>query len=266
MLIKTTATGIFVYGALLTYLAAFLALLGQREKIGRVSYGLGCGFAALAFGFRWYETGHVPLQSMFEVFLCLGVLSFPLSEFCRKYLRIGGQAGDALVGFAVLFPAGFVFSGEPRQLPPALQSPFFIPHVLAYMLAYVVLFKAAVQAAGHFFTRTSGEEVRHVGRETAAYRAVQLGLPLLTLGLVLGACWGKMAWGDYWNWDPKELWSLATWLVYVGYVHFRSLHGRKYPGVNCALVLTGTALVLITLLWVNLASRLFGGLHTYAAP
>ena len=264
MQIKTTPLGLLIYGTLLAYLIAAVMLLAGRKKAGRAVYAVGCATAAGAFGLRWVETGHVPLQSMFEVFLCLGVLSFPLSEFCRRYQGIGGQAGDALVGFAVLFPAGFVFSGEPRHLPPALQSPFFIPHVLAYMLAYVVLFKAAVQAAGHFLMTGSSEDSAAISRETAAYRAVRLALPLLTLGLVLGSCWGKMAWGDYWNWDPKELWSLATWLVYVGYVHFRSIHGRKYPGVNCALVLVGTAFVVLTLLWVNLAARLFGGLHTYA--
>jgi len=265
MLLKTTPLGLMIYGTLLAYLVAFVAFIAGRTKIGRVSYALGFGVALIAFGLRWFETGHVPLQSMFEVFLCLGLLSFPLSEFFRRYLDVGGQAGDALVGFAVLFPAGFVFSGEPRQLPPALQSPFFIPHVLAYMVAYVVLFKAAIQAAGHLFHRQSGADGSAATHEVAAFRTIRLGLPMLTLGLVLGACWGKMAWGDYWNWDPKELWSLATWLVYMAYVHFRSCHGRKYPRVNCTLVLVGTVFVILTLLWVNLASRLFGGLHTYAA-
>ena len=93
---------------------------------------------------------------------------------------------------------------------------------------------------------------------------VRLGFPLLTAGLVLGAWWGKTAWGDYWNWDPKELWSLATWLTYLGYLHFRHVHGQKHPRVNSAIVLAGLAGIAITLVCVNLARAFAGGLHDYA--
>ena len=90
-----------------------------------------------------------------------------------------------------------------------------------------------------------------------------MGFPLLTLGLLLGAVWGKMAWGDYWNWDPKELWSLVSWLLYVAYLHFRYMFGTRRPGVNSALALSGLLAIIITLLWVNLCGVFAGGLHTY---
>jgi ABC-type transport system involved in cytochrome c biogenesis permease subunit len=89
------------------------------------------------------------------------------------------------------------------------------------------------------------------------------GFPLLTLGLILGSVWGKLAWGDYWGWDPKELWSLASWLVYVGYFHFRCMFGKTRPSINSIWAIVGMAVIVITLLWVNL-SKLFTGLHTYA--
>jgi ABC-type transport system involved in cytochrome c biogenesis permease subunit len=92
---------------------------------------------------------------------------------------------------------------------------------------------------------------------------VCLGFPLLTLGIVLGSFWGKIAWGDYWNWDPKEMWSLATWLVFIGYFHYRYMTGVKYLKINCLWIVTGFAFIVITLLWVNL-SRIFIGLHNYA--
>ena len=109
---------------------------------------------------------------------------------------------------------------------------------------------------------------QHPGRpqpdlEKAVYNLVCLGFPLLTLGLTLGAVWGKYAWGDYWNWDPKELWSLATFLIYVLYLHVRYMYGPRRPRLNAALVLAGTAGVVITLLWVNLG-RVFHGMHSYA--
>jgi ABC-type transport system involved in cytochrome c biogenesis permease subunit len=99
--------------------------------------------------------------------------------------------------------------------------------------------------------------------EQATYRMVCLGFPLLTLGLLLGSVWGKLAWGDYWGWDPKEMWSLASWLVYLGYFHFRYMFGKKHPRINSMWVVLGIVVILVTLLWVNL-SRLFSGLHSYA--
>jgi len=92
---------------------------------------------------------------------------------------------------------------------------------------------------------------------------IYAGFPLLTLGLILGSYWGKKAWGDYWGWDPKELWSLASWLVYVGYFHFRYMFGKKYPQINSIWAIAGMFVIIVTLLWVNL-SRLFPGLHSYA--
>ena len=97
------------------------------------------------------------------------------------------------------------------------------------------------------------------------------GFPLLTLGLILGSIWGKRAWGDYWGWDPKELWSLASWLVYVGYFHFRYMFGFPTVGgasktcarINSIWAIAGMAVIIATILWVNL-SKLFSGLHTYA--
>ena len=92
---------------------------------------------------------------------------------------------------------------------------------------------------------------------------VLLGFPLLTLGLILGSWWGKLAWGDYWGWDPKEMWSLASWLMFVWYLHSRALYGRGRTRLNASLVVGGMAVIIITLLWANL-SRLFEGLHSYA--
>jgi len=92
---------------------------------------------------------------------------------------------------------------------------------------------------------------------------VYAGFPLLTLGLILGSYWGKLAWGDYWGWDPKELWSLASWMVFLAYFHFRYMFGKKHPNINSLLAILGMVAIIITLLWVNL-SRIFSGLHSYA--
>jgi len=265
MVIKSTIQGLLIYGAMLAFLVASVALMGKQKKLGAGVYVAGFVLAVLAFVYRWFHAGHAPLQNLFEVFLCLGMLAYPISAFCRRFLGVGGEAADALVAFLLLFPAGFVFKAEPQKLPPALQSWLFIPHVMAYMFAYMILVKAAVQALGALFSTPGMHDDRMVDYERGAYRTVCFGFPLLTLGLILGAWWGKVAWGDYWNWDPKELWSLAAWLVYVEYFHCRYMFGTKHRRVSAALVVGGAVAILATLLWLNLAPRLFPGLHSYAS-
>lgn len=264
MAVKLTPEGILIYCTMAAYLAATVALMFKKNRLGWTVYTLGFSVAVIAFVLRWHHVGHVPMQNLFEVFLCLGMLVLPISLFCRRFMRVGGTAADCVIGFIVLFPAGFVFNAEPQRLPPALQSGLFIPHVAAYMTAYMILAKAAVQGMGQLLRKAGPNDDQMVSYEVATYKMARLGFPLLTLGLVLGAIWGKIAWGDYWNWDPKELWSFVTWLIYVGYFHFRYISGRKFPRVNSALVLSGFLAIVITLLWVNL-SKIFPGLHSYAS-
>ncbi|NIA22290.1 MAG: hypothetical protein GWP05_10090, partial [Anaerolineaceae bacterium] len=222
MEVKYTTIGYLIYGVMALYLLAapllFASLLLTKAKkrvgtilywIGMIVYGLGFLVAVAAFVVRWKQVHHAPMQNMFEAFLMLGMLLFPISLFCRLFMRVGHEWWDAMLGIIVLFPAGFIFSAEPQHLPPALQSPLFVPHVSAYMLSYMILAKGGIQA---LITLVVGRgkvgDERLVSPEEGTFRMVKFGFPLLTLGLVLGAWWGKVVWGDYWNWDPKELWSL----------------------------------------------------------
>ncbi len=260
MEIKYTIQGLLVYAAIATYLMAFLATIARQRKVGHGLFIVGFVIATAAFGYRWIHVKHAPLQNLFEVFLSLGLLCYPLSMLFRKLLRIGGQWADMLIGAIVLFPAGFVFHAEPQYLPPALQSWLFVPHVAVYMLSYVIMamaaFRAGIQLSG------LGDKTM-LESEQATYELVCIGFPLLTLGLVLGSIWGKRAWGDYWGWDPKELWSLVSWLVYIGYFHWRYMFGKRHPKINSLWAIVGMIAIVITLVWVNL-SRLFPGLHNYA--
>jgi len=264
MAMKWTILGLAIYATMGLYLVAAGLFLARLRWVGYVVYGVGCAIAVTAWMYRWIEAGHVPLQNLFEVFLTLGMLMLPVTVFCRRFLGVGGEAADALIGIIILFAAGFVFSAEPKMLVPALQSHLFIPHVASYMLAYVILAKAAVPAMKQLVGMRPPGEGPLVEWETATYRMVSFGFPLLTLGLVLGAVWGKIAWGDYWNWDPKELWSLVSWLVFLGYLHVRYMNGKRFPRLNCALAVLGLAAIVLTLLWVNLARIFGGGLHSYA--
>ncbi|MHC4118811.1 MAG: cytochrome c biogenesis protein CcsA [Planctomycetota bacterium] len=264
MEIKQTFQGLLIYITMAVYLQAFIISLLGRRKVGHVLYLIGSVIAAFSWGYRWYHVGHVPFQNLFEVFLFLGII-YPISLFCRRVLRVGGYTFDMFLGVLVLVPAGFVrkFSDQPQQLMPALQSWLFAPHVAVYMVSYILMAKAFFQACCQLvgWKPKPGEDI--LPPEEATYRMIYAGFPFLTLGLILGSYWGKLAWGDYWAWDPKELWSLVSWLAFLTYFHFRYMFGRKHPNINSILAILGMLAILITLFWVNL-SKLFPGMHSYA--
>ena len=135
MEIKYTLQGLLIYAAMGAYLLAFLVSVMRREKPGQIMYAAGFVLTCAAFGYRWYHTGHIPMQNLFEVFVTMGVVVYPLSVFCRHTLKVGAEAFDMLTGVIVLVPAGFFFSAEPKQLPPALQCWLFAPHVAVYMVS-----------------------------------------------------------------------------------------------------------------------------------
>ncbi len=262
MEIKTTLQGILIYGVMLSYLLGILFYSIKRIKSGKALFAFGFIISCVAFGYRYYDVGHWPMQNLFEVFLSLGLLIYPISVISEKTLGVKGGASDMILGVIILFPAGFIFSAEPQQLPPALQSWLFAPHVAVYMISYVLMAKATFYAG--FQLRYKSDNLLSTTYEKSTYYMVLAGFPFLTAGLLLGSWWGKIAWGDYWGWDPKELWSLISWLVYIGYLHFRYMFKQKYSNINSILAILGMLAIIITLVWVNL-SRLFPGLHNYAS-
>jgi ABC-type transport system involved in cytochrome c biogenesis permease subunit len=263
--LKPTVQGGMIYATMALWAIAVISSIAKRIGLARIIFFIGFLAAVAAWIYRWIHVQHVPMQNLFEVFLTLGVLIWPIWLFSWRILGIRSFVSDLVIGIVVLFPAGFVFHAEPQRLPPALQSWLFAPHVAVYMISYVFMARALVQAAWVLMFSSPGlPDPRTLEAERATYQMARIGFPLLTLGLLLGSVWGQRAWGDYWGWDPKELWSLASWLVYIGYFHFRYMYGTRYPRVNSLWAVTGMVFIVITLLWVNL-SRIFPGLHNYAS-
>lgn len=95
--------------------------------------------------------------------------------------------------------------------------------------------------------------------DNLSYRMIGLGFPLLTIGIVSGAVWANEAWGSYWSWDPKETWSLITWLVFAAYLHTRITKGwqGRRPAILASI---GLGVVWVCYLGVNLLGK---GLHSY---
>ena len=106
-----------------------------------------------------------------------------------------------------------------KALMPALQSPWFAPHVIVYMIAYAVFGVAAI-AALYLLIRPDQSDKQALS-PALCDNLVYVGSAFLTIGMLFGAIWAKAAWGHYWSWDPKETWAAATWMAYLLYIHFR---------------------------------------------
>jgi len=156
-------------------------------------------------------------------------------------------------------------------LVPALHSVWFIIHIVAASIAgaafnvgglatIVGLLKARSERRG---TAQVGYLARLPSLErldTIAYRAHAFGFPLWTFAVAAGAIWAEFAWGRFWGWDPKETWSLVTWVIYAGYLHARATAGWK--GRRAAII----ALIGLVSFWFNFigVNLLLNGLHSYA--
>lgn len=234
-----------------------LALLGVAlpRRLARVAWLTVLPVAMTAIAVRWCAVGHPPMRNLFEAFLWLPPALAAATLLTQRARGLGVARLDAALGFVVSFPLAFVFSAAEGRLPPALQSPLFVPHVLSYMLAYALMARAFALECAAF--RGGDIERSEALRQSATCNATW-GFALITLALALGSVWGNEAWGAYWQWDPKEQWSLATWLVYAAFFHVRGSHRWRL-----ALLGVGLLSILLTVTWINL-SKLFPGMHSYA--
>ena len=145
---------------------------------------------------------------------------------------------------------------------PALQSPWFAPHVIVYMFAYALLGAATVMALYLLFIKK--EEVAEKEMDICD-NLVYVGLAFMTIGMLFGALWAKEAWGHYWGWDPKETWAAVTWFAYLVYVHFRIYRPKQYRRAFWILLVS---FILLQMCWwgINyLPSAQGTSVHTYTS-
>lgn len=148
-----------------------------------------------------------------------------------------------------------------KTLMPALQSPWFAPHVIVYMFAYAML-GAGVVVAVYLLVRSRKRAIEP-GVMNLCDNLVYVGTAFLTIGMLFGALWAKEAWGHYWSWDPKETWAAATWLGNLLYIHFRFQKNKQYRSALGILVF---AFILLQVCWfgVNyLPSAQGNSVHVY---
>ncbi len=251
---------------------------GRAVGIATSLTWLAAGLHLVAVLTRGLSAGRVPWGNMYEFSLTgslvVSLVFLGLVVWRRDLRWLGVFAiGPVLLtlGLAVT-----VLYTESAQLVPALQSPFLVVHVsiafissALFTLAFSVHVLQLVQdrrekaraagtppLRGRFMDRLP----RSADLEALGYRLVALSFPLWTFTLVAGAIWAEKAWGRYWGWDPKEVWTFVIWVVYAAYLHARATRG--WDGRRATyLAIAGFVCVLLNFGVVNI---FFSGEHSYA--
>jgi len=247
---------------------------------------------AVGVAARGIEAGHVPWSTMYEYTISgslVAVVVFLIVQRKRDITFMGaGVTGLATIalglGLTVLYE-------DATGLQPALQSFWLVIHVSIATIAtgiFGVGFVATVlqllrdyrgseprEVHSRFlrFFHTPGARVIKSNRfrfleavpapkklEALAFRLNAVGFILWTFTVMAGAIWAEHAWGRYWGWDPKEIWSFVIWVIYAAYLHSRTTQG--WAGRRSAYIaLFGFAAIIMNFTVVNLV---FQGLHSYA--
>ncbi len=149
-----------------------------------------------------------------------------------------------------------------KTLMPALQSPWFVPHVVVYIIAYALLAVSSLIGVKGLYLIWRKKQLS--GTMNLADNIVYIGFAFLTFGLLFGALWAKEAWGHYWTWDPKETWAFLTWMIYLLYIHFRV---NKRMNVKTALWVLALSFVILLICWfgVNYLPSTQSSVHVYSS-
>lgn len=266
------------------YFAAFVFYL-FRIILGREFWGklatwtalAGLAAQSVALIIRWKTSydlgiGHAPLSNFYESLIFFAwaiVLLYLLMEWRLKNRSIGAfvlPVAFLLMAYASIAPG---INNRIEPLIPALQSNWLTSHVLTCFMGYASFTVAFALGIMFFLKKDTNAESTNPGVfarllpseflvDELIYSSVALGFIFLSLGIITGSVWAHYAWGSYWSWDPKETWSLITWLVYAVMLHTRLVRGWR--GKRMAiLAVVGFGCVLFTYLGVNLLPSL----HSY---
>jgi ABC-type transport system involved in cytochrome c biogenesis permease subunit len=255
-------TALLYFGAFLSFALSFRWKREYFRNAATILMGFAFAANTALIVERWISAERPPFKTLYETLIfypwCVSAVFFVLLAMHRLFVFGIFASAISLSGFLY---ATYRPDLEIVNLPPALQSGWFVPHVITYFIAYAALFASCSLALLYLVRQSKGGNFP-LKLETLSSQTLNFGFAALTLGLVMGAFWGKVAWGNYWSWDPKENWALITWLTYLVTIHFRFVRGWK--GRRAAfLTIIGFATVVFTYLGMNLLPTSESSLHVY---
>ncbi|MBW1679113.1 MAG: c-type cytochrome biogenesis protein CcsB [Deltaproteobacteria bacterium] len=281
-MLSTTILSIVTFIYLASTFFYFCYLAFRNEVIGKIATGVtvfGLIGHIISFFLRWKESydlgyGHIPLSNQFEsmvFFAMVVVIIYLMMEYKYKIKTTGAFVTPFASILLAMTTITKSFPNKIQPLVPALQSDWLTYHVITCFLGYAA-FAISCGVSIMFLIKVKSQKEKGMpGKfvrllpdknilEDFNYKAIAIGFPMLTLGIITGAAWANYAWGSYWSWDPKETWSLITWFFYAAFLHARFTRGWR--GKKAAILsIVGFGAVIFTYFGVN---YILAGLHSYA--
>jgi cytochrome c-type biogenesis protein CcsB len=219
--------------------------------------------------FRYIDAGHLPISSLHEASSFFSWCIVLIFFFLEYHYRLDLLGPFTMPIVFILMLSSSMLPKEIKPLSPVLQSYWLGIHTFlaflgnaAFAMAFGIGIMYLIQEHHLKSKRLNGLFPRLPSLQIldeVNYKLITIGFPLLTLAIITGALWAESAWGSYWRWDPKEVWSLITWFIYALVLHVRLTAGWR--GRKAALLsIIGFMSVLFTFFGVNL---LLKGVHAF---
>jgi cytochrome c-type biogenesis protein CcsB len=251
------------------YLLHLVARTRFMERIGYIFLVLAFLTHLLSTGSRYIQAGYTPITNFHESlsFFALATAAFFL--YLRRVFKIDTVGSIILPALSIMLVWAAALPTTIRPLPPVLRSYWLPAHTMFSFAGNAIFFVSFFISIFYLVLERAIKRKRFLllseklpSLETLDlinYRCMSYGFPFLTIGIITGSIWAGYAWGSYWSWDPKETWSLITWIVYAILLHNRltiGWRGRK----TAYMMILGFLSIMLTFFGVNL---FMGGLHSY---
>lgn len=208
-------------------LPAALYAMGMMEGKNSQRYFLaGMVIHGLTIVHRAYAVGGVPLAEKHDN---VSFLAFSLALLYWQFLRKQGMREITITAvpmISIMLMAALAFPTI-NTVSPFMRTPWFTLHIFTFFLSYG--FFGISACLGLVYVRGGGVDVEAMQYRTAAY-----GWTLYTFSLVAGSIWFFIAYGMYWLWTSRELWTTLTWFFYGMYLHQRYIKG--VAGITASIV------------------------------
>ena len=242
----------------------YLAYLFQQKRVwqqtGFYLFALGFAGHTVLIAYEGIHSGQIPISNLYEtlIFAAWAIAGVFLVFHARFKLKVLGIYAAPLA--AVIMVVAAQLPKQSVEAKTLLNNFWLVVHVLAIFvgeasfalacgvgLLYLIQEHAIKNKRhGFFFRRLPSLDLL----DSTGYGCIVLGFTMLSLGLVSGFVYAKSVWGRFWSWDPKEVWSGITWLIYAALLHQRLTVGWR--GRRAAiLAIIGFGAVLFTFLGVN---------------
>ncbi|ERN40601.1 ABC-type transport system involved in cytochrome c biogenesis, permease component [Rubidibacter lacunae KORDI 51-2] len=257
-----------LYGLAFAIALASIGVLRQPLYWGAIGLFItGIGIQTYGFWARMQIAGRPPVTNMYESVVWVGfgiaaiALVFELCSRARYYLLAAAPLAIVCLVLADSLPA--VLDPTISPLVPVLRDNFWLSiHVPTIALSYasfaLALGVGHVAIANYVFAPQATLRLKTLTQLN--YRVLQVGVLLLTAGIILGGIWAHFSWGRFWGWDPKETWALIALLCYVAPLHGRLVGWIDDFGLNVTSIVSFNAVLMA---WYGVNFVLGSGLHSY---